>query len=371
MGKEEIVLLGCGDIGPLHEPMETYSTLAGHTLATGDVRFGQCERVYSDRGPRQLPTGMSKCLKPHMISVFSHCGFNVVSLASNLTMDSGADALLDTIELFQKKGIQAIGAGRNLQEARRPAIVEQNGVRVAILAYCSVLKEGYAAGPRKAGIAPLRVHTYYEPTQYQPGVPPRVVTIPYLEDLEGMVEDIVEAKKTAHAVVISLHWGIHHIPRMIAEYQPIVAKAAFKAGADLILGHHAHVPKAVEVRSGKVCFYSLGNFIFSTVSAQKPGWAESFAKQYGQYGVFPDPDEYPRLSMGPDSKRSFIAKAVFSREGVKKASFLPVLIDKLSRPEVLSHGDPRFDDALKFMDWVSEGYDHKFTVEGDEVVVTS
>ena len=95
-----------------------------------------------------------------------------------------------------------------------------------------------------------------------------------------------------------------------------------------------------------------------------------FAKQYGQYGVFPDPDEYPRLSMGPDSKRSFIAKAVFSREGVKKASFLPVLIDKLSRPEVLSHGDPRFDDALKFMDWVSEGYDHKFTVEGDEVVVT-
>ena len=75
--------------------------------------------------------------------------------------------------------------------------------------------------------------------------------------------------------------------------------------------------------------------------------------------------------MGADSKRSLIAKAVLSREGVKKVSFLPVLIDKLSRPEVLGHSDPRFNDAVKFMDWVSEGYDHKFTIEGDEVLVTN
>ena len=366
MTNGNIVLLGVGDIGPIHEPMNSYSALAGPALATGDIRFGQCERVYSERGSRK--DHEDGALKPHMISVFSNCGFNVVSMASNLTMDFGEDALLDTIELFQEKGIQVIGAGRNLQEARQPAIIEKNGVRVAILAYCSILKEGYAAGSHQAGIAPLRAHTYYEPTQYQPGVPPRVVTIPYSEDLEGMVEDIAEAKKAAHVVVVSLHWGIHHIPRIIAEYQPIIAKTAFKTGADLILGHHAHIPKAIAVHNGKVCFYSLGNFIFSTNSAQTPGWAETYTKHYGQYGVFPDP-EYPRLSMGRESKRSLIAKAVLSREGVKKVSFLPVQIDKLSRPEVLKRNDPRFDDAVKFMNWVSEGYDHKFTVEGDEVVI--
>ena len=369
MTKDSIVLLGCGDIGPLHEPMDTYSTLAGPILATGDIRFGQCERVYSETGSRDPRAAITKCLKPHMISVFSDCGFDVVSLASNCTLDSGEDALLDTIELFQKEGIQTVGAGRNLWAARQPAMVEKNGVRVAFIAYCSVLKEGYAAGPHQAGVAPLRVHTYYEPTQYQPGVPPRVVTIPYLEDLESMAEDIAEAKKAAHVVVVSLHWGIHHIPRMIAEYQPVVAKAAFKTGADLILGHHAHVPKAIAVHNGKVCFYSLSNFIFTDTSAQEPGWAESFTRHYGQYGVFPDPEEYPRLSMGVNSKRSLIAKAVLSSVGVRKVSFLPVQIDKLSRPEVLSHGDPRFDDAVKFMDWASEGYDHKFTVEGNEVVV--
>src|SRR5262249_12295524 len=98
------------------------------------------------------------------------------------------------------------------------------------------------------GIAPLRAHTYYQPTEFQAGIPPRVVTIPYEEDLEGMVEDIAKARKVAHVVVVSLHWGIHHIPRMIADYQPIAAKAAFRAGADLILGHHPHVPKAIGVQ---------------------------------------------------------------------------------------------------------------------------
>jgi len=51
-------------------------------------------------------------------------------------------------------------------------------------------------------------------------------------------------------------------------------------------------------------------------------------------------------------------------------SFLPVLIDKQLRPEVLRGGDPRFDDAVRFMEWVSEDFDHQFTVEGDEVLVT-
>jgi poly-gamma-glutamate capsule biosynthesis protein CapA/YwtB (metallophosphatase superfamily) len=64
--------------------------------------------------------------------------------------------------------------------------------------------------------------------------------------------------------VLSLHWGIHFVPRLIADYQKTVAYAAIEAGADVILGHHAHVPKAIEVHAGKTCFYSLCNFIMST-----------------------------------------------------------------------------------------------------------
>src|SRR5262249_12341563 len=157
---------------------------------------------------------------------------------------------------------------------------------------CSVLKDGYAAGPNKPGIAPLRAHTYYEPCDYPPGVPPRVVTTPYADDLKGMLEDIAAVRKEAHIVVLSLHWGVQMIPRLIADYQPVVAQAAFDAGVDLILGHHAHIPKAIGVYKGKVCFYSLSNFIISSPTSKG-----AYAKQHN---ISQDPD-YPFLAYGVDA----------------------------------------------------------------------
>lgn len=369
MAGHGITLLGCGDIGPIHEPIESYSTLVRPVLAGGDIRFGQCERLYSERGALQLHAGVSAAhgrLKPQMASVFQDCGFDVVSMASNHAMDWGEDAMLDTIDVLRGLGIQVIGAGRNHDEARRPAIIERGGIRVALLAYCSVLNEGYAAGPDRPGAAPLRVHTYYEAAEYQPGVPPRIVTIPWERDVAAMVEDIAEARKSAHVVVISMHWGIHFIPRMIAGYQPVLAQAAFDAGADLILGHHAHVPKALAVYGRKACFYSLSNFIM-TSKGSKPGAAVANAQRLG---VVNDDPDYARLPYGPDGKRSLIARAVLTEQGVARVSFLPVLIDRQLRPEVLKAGDPRFDEAVKFMEWVSEGFPHTFQVEGDEVVVS-
>lgn len=363
----EIILLGCGDVGPIHEPVSDFCTLAKPTLAQADLRFAQVERVYSERGTLQVHSGEGHSrVQPHMASIFGECGFDVVSVASNHAMDWGADAMLDTVALLRGQGIATVGAGRNLAEARTPAVLERNGVRVAFLAYCSVLREGYAAKADKPGVAPLRVHTYYEAAEYQAGMPPHVVTCPYEEDLAGLVKDVAAARNLADVVVVSLHWGLHFIPRAIADYQPRVAKAAFDAGADLILGHHAHVPKAIGVHEGKVCFYSLSNFMMSAPPA-KPERYETFAKRYG---VALDPD-YPNLPYGVDAKRSLIAKAVLSKKGVERASFLPVLIDTRLRPEVLKRGDPRFDDAVRYMAWASEGYGAELGAEGDEVLITA
>ncbi len=367
MANDSIILLGCGDVGPIHEPVETYSALARPTLAAADIRFAQIERVYSEHGSLQLHAGVGHSrVKPHMASLISDCGFDVVSFASNHAMDWGVDAFHDTMANIRKNGAQVVGAGRNIEEARRPVIIERHGVRVAFLARCSILNEGYAASADKPGIAPLRIHTYYEARENQPGTPPRIVTIPHKGDLANVTEDIAAAKKAAHVVVLSLHWGIHGNSRMMAEYQPDVAQAAFTAGADLILGHHAHIPKAIGVHDGKVCFYSMGNFIMSAPE-KTPAQVIAFRKHYG---VDLDPD-YPHLPYGPDAKRSLIAKAVLAREGVKKVSFLPLQIDKQLRPEVLKHSDPRFDEVVKHWDWVSEEFDHKFAIEGDEVVITA
>jgi hypothetical protein len=159
---------------------------------------------------------------------------------------------------------------------------------------------------------------------------------------------------------------VHYVPRIIADYQPLAARAAFNAGADLILGHHAHVPKAISVIDGKVCYYSLSNFIMST-DAKKPEKAAAFARTYN---VTMD-ENYPYLPYGTDAKRSLIAKVTFGKNGVDRAAFLPVLIDTQLRPEILEQGDKRFDEAVAYMRWASEGHDHSFTVEGNEVIVRS
>jgi poly-gamma-glutamate synthesis protein (capsule biosynthesis protein) len=361
---EPVVLLGCGDVGPIHEPMAQYSELVRDTLTAADIRFAQVERVYSERGELRPHGGAHGRLPPHMASVITDCGFNVVSVAGNHAMDWGPEPLLDTIELLRAKGIRVIGGGRNLAEARQPAIIECRGQRVAMLAYCSVLHEDAAARPDTPGVAPMRASARFEPVDYQPGVPPRVITTPNEEDLANLIADVRTVKQQADAVVLSLHWGVHFVPRIIADYQRTVARAAFEAGADLILGHHAHVPKAIEVCGGRTCFYSLSNFIM-TSDPKVTGGAEQFERNYG---VPLDP-AYPRMPYGIDGKRSLVAKAIISKDGIR-TSFLPALIDTRLRPEILRHGDHRFDDMVRYIEWASEGFAHRFTVAGDEVAIS-
>jgi poly-gamma-glutamate synthesis protein (capsule biosynthesis protein) len=368
MTRETVTLFGLGDTSPIHEPIAAYSELIRPALASADIRFCAAERPYSEQGTPQLNTGVGgRPVPPHMASVFEDCGFDVVSIASNHIMDFGPQAMLDTREILRAKGIHAIGVGENLEDACRPAFIEKKGVRVAFLSFCSVLREGCEAGPNKAGVAPMRARTYYEPSGYEPGAPARAVTIPDAGDLAHMVRQIRAAKEQADVVVLSLHWGVAFIPRLVAGYQSIVAEAAIAAGADVIFGHHTHAPRAIGVHSGKACFYSLGNFIItSNYLGADPKKIAAFERQMG---IKLDPD-YPKLPFGTDAKRSLVAKAVLSKQGVERVSFLPMWIDREIRPQLLRREDPRFQENLEFMEWVSEDFPHQFTVEGDEVVVT-
>jgi poly-gamma-glutamate synthesis protein (capsule biosynthesis protein) len=195
------------------------------------------------------------------------------------------------------------------------------------------------------------------------------VTIPYEEDLKAMLEDIAAVKKQADILVLSLHWGLHFIPRLIADYQPLVAHLAFEAGADIILGTHAHVPKAIEVFKGKVCFHSLSNFIMTAPGSTDSKHVEQLRKRFlGLYNTDIDP-EYPYLPYGKDARRSLVAKAVLTKNGVSRFSFLPALINKQYKPEILQKGDPHFGDSVEYMGWASEGFAHRFNIEGNEVVI--
>ena len=116
------------------------------------------------------------------------------------------------------------------------------------------------------------------------------MTLPFPEDVEAMRQDIRKVRGQVDVLVLSFHWGIHHIPRIIPDYEALYAEAAFNAGADMIVGHHAHVPKAIQVINGKVCFHSLSNFIMTTHMRERLAAKEGktvkealagFAKKYG------------------------------------------------------------------------------------------
>jgi hypothetical protein len=362
--EEEIVFFGCGDIGPVDGSLKSYSDLVREPLKAADLRVAQCERLYTNLGNLQVHSnGRHSRLPPEMISVFEDCRFDVVSLASNHAMDWGEAALLDTIANFKSRGIKVIGAGPDLSAARAPAIVERRGVKVALLAYCSILRDGYAATKSQPGVAPLRSHTFYEPREYQPGTPPNVVTVPYQDDLSDMLDDVAAARRLADVVVLWLHWGIHYIPKVVADYQVAIASAASQAGVDLIVGHHAHIPKPIAMYGKMPCFFSIGNFIMSYPAN---GSASQVVRRYG---VELDP-LYPRLPFGVDAKRALIAKAVMNSGGIRRTSFIPVLIDTELRPEILSPGDARFEDAVQYMDGISDDFAHTFSRHAGEVEIT-
>src|SRR5690242_20304279 len=110
---EELVLLGCGDVGPIHKPIERYSELARDTLTGADIRFAQVGRIYSERGELGPNGGAHGRLPPRMAAVLTDCGYNVVSVTGNDAMDWGAEGLLDTIDLLRSMGIQTIGGWRS------------------------------------------------------------------------------------------------------------------------------------------------------------------------------------------------------------------------------------------------------------------
>ena len=161
------------------------------------------------------------------------------------------------------------------------------------------------------------------------------------------------------------------MPAVLADYQKEVAYAAIDAGADLILGHHAHILKGVEVYKGKAIFYSLCNFAcdlrmdeehanskgFREIQALSPGWVPDFESLYN----FP-----------PASRLSMIARLVIRQGRVQESGFLPLYIDRDAVPRVVTARDPRFTEVLDYMRAVTAeaGLNGRFQADGDMVRIT-
>jgi len=163
---------------------------------------------------------------PAATEVLKRLGVDCVTLANNHALDFGPEALLDTLEHLSSAGIASVGAGRNVEEARRPAILEVDGFRLAVVG-CSDHPPEFAAAADSPGIA---------------------------YGLDWMQTAI--AGLDAEAVLVTPHWG----PNMVAAPVPHVRRAAAAlraAGATLIAGHSAHVFHGIEPG----ILYDVGDFL--------------------------------------------------------------------------------------------------------------
>src|SRR5690606_24364420 len=182
---------------------------------------------------------------PAAAQSLANAGFDVVSLANNRGMDYGPEALLQGLELLREQNVLPVGAGRDATEARSPAFVDADGMRLAFLGYVHVPVEGRS---------PFFDTQPWTATADTPGLAWAV--------LEEIAADVAAAKQQADHVIVVLHSGYEYVPPP-SDPQRFAAWAAIDAGATMVIGHHAHILQGVEFYNGGVIVYGLGNFAFT------------------------------------------------------------------------------------------------------------
>lgn len=247
-------------------------------LREADIGFANLEVPLSTRGePADKPIAFRT--DPDLASELHRLGLDVVSFANNHSLDYGISALLDTVKSVEEAGVAVVGAGSDLEAAITPRIVTGGGLRTAFLAFCSTLPVGSSATAHRPGVAPIRVRSSILADapifEEQPGTSPYVRTEAIDEDVDRARDVIARARKDADAVVVSIHWGVPPgwaapFQGVLTDYQQPLGHALIDAGADLVLGHHAHTLHGVEIYRRKFIAYSLGNFIFHSLAEGKP-----------------------------------------------------------------------------------------------------
>jgi poly-gamma-glutamate capsule biosynthesis protein CapA/YwtB (metallophosphatase superfamily) len=316
------------------DPSEPFS-LVKDVLDAADVVFGNCEAPF---GGEAQTRGISLIAEAGSAAGLKAAGFTMMSCANNHILDAGSHSMLGTLNILHGVGIATAGAGPNLAEARRPArVVVDGGATVAMVAYACYFRRGDEATPDRSGIVTVggeTVELIPPDLMCSPGVAPPVASVPNGVEVDAMMSDIAEAKREADVVLASFHWGDATRPTVLTDHEWRTARSAIDAGADVVVGHHHHVLRGVEVYRGKPIFYGLGNFIWDA----PPGWPqtpsapgrETAPVRFEKYGLRPRLG-YPHLPFHPDGRMTVICRCRFRGSELRWFGFLPCLIDPDAR----------------------------------------
>ncbi|MDO8595342.1 MAG: CapA family protein [Sulfuricaulis sp.] len=296
MKSDEITLLACGDVFVQRPaPGKTFRQVRD-VFHQADIVFCNWESTLCSRDTPPTPFLRIIHLRsdPKMAAALVDAGIDIVSLANTHTMDYGPAGILQTMQTLEQRGIRYVGVGRNIEEAHTPVIFDLKDTRIAFLAYHTYDQFATAASEVTAGQAMVRIGAYLPP--------PHV----FREEVSRMQQDVRKARKQAHVVIVSWHWG-QSMTSQLAVHQPYLGHLAIDAGADVVLGHHAHVLQGIEVYRGKPICYSLGNFVMD-------GGA-------------------------PMSMEALVVKCVIAGKRIRRLSFLPAEGTRMGEARILPRAE--------------------------------
>ncbi len=190
---------------------------------------------------------------PNKVQTLKIGNIHAVNIANNHILDFGESGLIETIQTLDQDGIAHVGAGNNIQEAKRPIIFEKNGIRIGIIGYADYPQE-WAATDTKPGINYLQIG-----------------------DIATIQDDIAQIRKEVDIIILSIHWGPNMRQRPTQEFRDF-AHAIIDAGVDILHGHSAHVFQGIEEYQNGLILYDTGDFVddYAVTESLRNDWALFF-----------------------------------------------------------------------------------------------
>ncbi len=230
-------------IAPVYDERGGISGILGDKMlkimTSSDVMIANSEFTVSSRGA-EIPNKMYTFrAKKERLSIYDEMGVDMVTLANNHVYDYGADAFLDMLDAFNEFKIPHIGAGHNIEEAKKPFYFIINGYKFAFVS--ATRAEKFILTPGATDTEP-GVFRCYDPTD--------------------MINLIKELRPNNDYVIPIIHFGREN-SHSLEDEQVSSAKAYIDAGADMVVGHHAHTLQGIEIYNDKPIIYNLGNFLFN------------------------------------------------------------------------------------------------------------
>lgn len=207
--------------------------------------------LYNDGEPSKNKVNLG-ANKPNLLDTFEVKPL-AVCLANNHIMDYGNSSFEKTVNYLNAENIKLYGAGTEENNYNNPAIIESGNKKIALLGYCCPSTHPNFGGKGINGVAEI------------------------CED--RISQDIESAKLKSDFVIVQLHWGDEEIS-VAKPCDVMLAKRIVDLGADLIIGHHAHVIQPIEFYKGKAIFYGLGNFIFPDLDVPSHFDGDNFLGRY-------------------------------------------------------------------------------------------